>query len=89
MPRMTPAAALAEAKRIAATGVFFISNHAALRMRQRTVKRPDIQAAIASAVSAADQGNEKWLVEGGLDTQGDGLTLVVLLDGGMMIVTVY
>lgn len=87
---MTPAAALLEARRIAATGIFLLTDHAQDRMVERRVTRRDIQAAIGSAAGALWQASEQtWRIEGGVDRRGDGLTVVVVLIRGMMIVTIY
>lgn len=90
MPTLTPAAALAETKRIAATGIFYVTGHATDRMDERNVTRYDIQLAIASAVSATWQTKEQtWRVDGGADRKGVPLTMAVTLVRGLAIVTVY
>lgn len=90
MPQPTPAQALAEAQRIAATGIFLISLHATGRMKKRGAKRADVRAAILSAVSATWQPVDgTWRLDGGADLDGDALVVAVVLDGGMLVATIF
>ena len=90
MPATNPAAAvLAEIKRIAAGGIFLLSDHAEERMVERKVTRLDIRAAIAAATVAEWQESGTWAIRGGVDRQGMALTVVVVLVRGMMVVTVF
>jgi hypothetical protein len=65
------------------------SRHASQRMAQRRVQVADVKCALVGARTAkAGDTAEKWIVTGA-DLDGDDLTLVVVFEFGVLIVTVY
>ena len=84
---MTAAEALDAVRRYALAGRFVISHHAYTRMRQRNVLVRDVRSALMGATSCqADR--EKWRITGP-DHDGDLLTCVVVLEDGVLVVTVF
>jgi hypothetical protein len=57
-------------------------------MVQRNVKPGDVRSALVSAVACKDQGEERWKATGP-DMDGDHLDLVVVLESGVLVVTVF
>lgn len=87
---MTPAEAVAEARRAGTTRRFVVSLHARQRQGPRSVQLGDIAAALASATSASYQADrDTWRIDGGLDLDGDELTVIVAFEDGVVVVTVY
>lgn len=87
---MHAADALEEARRAGATRRFVVSLHARQRQGTRSVQLGDIAAALASARSATYQADrETWRIDGGLDLDGDELTVIVVFEDGVVVVTVY
>ena len=86
---MDEATALREIQGYAAAGRIAYSRHADARMQERGVSRHDCRRALATATRAASQANETWRVTGGRDVDGDDLTVVVAIEGGVLVVTVY
>jgi hypothetical protein len=84
---MTTAEALNAVRQHGLAGRFVISHHAYLRMRQRNVLVRDIRSALTAASTCLPDG-EKWRVTGP-DYDGDPLTCIVLLDDGVLVVTVF
>jgi hypothetical protein len=86
---VTPAEALEQAHRAGATGQFFVSTHARERQGERTVHFADIREALRTATLARLQDNERWRLDGGQDLDGDDLTLIVVFEQGVIVVTVF
>lgn len=88
---MNESEALREIRRVARTGLLFLTTHAELRMKQRGVSLFDVRHALRNATavkrSARDQASQ-WTTSGP-DAAGDELTLGVILRGGIIVVTVY
>ncbi|MBA3841196.1 MAG: hypothetical protein H0X39_00995 [Actinobacteria bacterium] len=81
---------LDQIKRMAARGDVVVSVHAIERMRDRKVKGRDLFSAIASATNAAYQAErDNWKVTGGIDADGDDLTLIVAIKANLIIVTIF
>jgi hypothetical protein len=57
-------------------------------MVERNVKPGDVRSALVSAVTCKGQADGKWKVAGP-DMDGDTLDLVVFLDDGVLVVTVF
>ena len=70
------------------TGGFWIERHARLRMAQRGAQVADIQRGLTVARSCKLQDNGRWKVPTE-DLNGDDLTLIVALDNGVVIVTLF
>lgn len=86
---MTPAEALRDVRGYAAAGRVRFSGHAYERMDQRGATERDVIKACASATTcrhAAEPG--RWKVTGP-DLDGDDLTVVVVFDGLVMVVTIF
>ena len=73
---------LALANRIIMTG------HAELRMRQRNVFPGDVRSALVRSKSARAQKDGSWRVDGP-DMDGDDLTVVVVIEDGLVVVTLF
>ncbi len=86
---MTEAEALQHIKGYASAGRIRYSPHALERMAERGAREDDVRRAIATATRAVGQANGRWLVTGGVDRDGDELTPVVVLEGGVVVVTLY
>ena len=85
---MDAATALADIRGYAAANRIRILRHAWQRMGERGAQYEDVRHALASArwCKASDQG--RWKVTGD-DLDGDELTLVVSIEAGVIVVTVY
>ncbi len=85
---MDASAALAGIRGYAAANRIRILRHAWQRMGERGTQYEDVRHALAGArrCRAADQG--RWKVTGD-DLDGDELTLVVAIEAGVIVVTVY
>ena len=57
-------------------------------MVERNVKPGDVRSALMSATTCRGQADGKWKVAGP-DMDGDTLDLVVFLDDGVLVVTVF
>lgn len=85
---MDPATALADIRGYAAADRIRIVGHAWKRMGERGAQYEDVRHALAGArkCKAADLG--RWKVSGD-DLDGDELVLVVAIESGVVVVTVY
>ena len=88
---MTPAEALREAAQAGRYNQFDLDSgaHAALRMRQRSVRFSDIRHALQTATVAISEPEERWRLEGGATRDGDPLTLVVVFEWRCVVITVF
>lgn len=84
---MSPAEALAAVRRHATSGRIVISQHALVRMRQRNVSFRDVRRALSAAHTCQPEA-DKWKVTGP-DTDGDGLTCVVMIEDDVLVITVF
>jgi len=82
------AAALAEIRGNAGANRIRIAPHAWDRMAERGARYEDVRHALANARSCKAQDEERWKVFGE-DIDGDELVLIVVLDAGVIVVTVY
>jgi hypothetical protein len=57
-------------------------------MRERGAFREDVWHALENAVQCSALPEGRWKVRGP-DTSGEGLTLVILLEDGVIVVTVF
>ena len=76
---MGPVLVLAEIKRLAELGRIVFTHHARLRMIDR--------GATVSALPQRERDN--WRVEGGVDLDGDDLTVIVDLEADVVVVTLF
>lgn len=89
-PRRAPAAIVGDCHLAGRLGQFFLSGHARLRCRQRGADEHDVREALSSCTSALWQEEHgRWRLDGGLDLDGDELTLAVTFDPGVIVVTVF
>ena len=85
----TAAEALADIKGYAAAGRIEVVPHAKQRMLQRNVRRLDLENALKNAKVCVPASNpENWKVTGP-DADGDDLEVVVAIEDGVVVVTVY
>jgi len=85
---VTPDEALRDIRGYAATGRMRIEAHARQRMRERNVRYADLAHALSNASACALQPNGRWRVEGA-DPDGDDLTAIVVLEDGLVVVTLF
>jgi hypothetical protein len=84
------AKALAEMQRLARLGRIVITPHADERMKDRNVTTPDVREALLTArVARPQKDRNNWCVEGGVDTEGDELTLICDLEADVIVVTLF
>jgi len=84
------ARALAEIQRLARLGRIVITRHANQRMNDRGATEPDVRNALLTATAAIRQADrDNWRVEGGVDTDGDDLTLVCDIGVDVIVVTLF
>jgi hypothetical protein len=89
MWRMTPAEALRQIRGYAAAGRVVFSRHAYERMDERGATVRDVIKACAMA-SRCKRGERdgRWKVTG-KDLAGDDLSVVVAIEGGVIVVTIF
>lgn len=85
---MDAKAALADIKGFGAANRIRIGRHAWERMAERGVLYEDVRNALATARSCKAQDGGRWKVFGS-DGDGDELVLVVVLEAGVIVVTVF
>lgn len=86
---MDAAAALAEIKVHASANRIMVTDHAWERMEERNVTRRDIWYALTSATGCQwTMPDETWRVSGGKDAGGDPLDVCVVIESGVLIITV-
>ena len=62
--------------------------HAYFRMRTRHVRHDDAFHALENVFSCVALENDRWRVEGP-DLEGDALTLIVVVESGVLVITLY
>jgi hypothetical protein len=84
------ARALAEIQRLSRLDRIVISRHANQRMNDRGATETDVRKALLTATAAIRQADrDNWRVEGGVDTDGDDLTLVCDIGVNVIVVTLF
>jgi hypothetical protein len=58
-------------------------------MRERGASRADVRRALETATGCEAEPDERWKVTGGVDLDGDPLGAVVVLEDGVVVVTVF
>jgi len=81
--------ALTEAATAAKLGMFRISGHLGRDRAYRNIRRGDLVKAMVSATLATAESESRWVLTGGVDLDGEGLTVVVAFDGGVIVVTAF
>ena len=73
----------------AASGRFIYGDHALDQMNRRNVTRGDVRSALGNATVATFQPeNGRWKITG-TDRSGDLLSLAVVLENGIVVITVF
>ena len=72
----------------AAANRYEVEKHAYSRMRQRKIQMADLHNALTKAFRCSLQQNERWRVEGP-DLDGDELIVIVAIEDGLIVVTLY
>ncbi len=85
---MDAAAALADIRGYAASGRIAYVPHARDRMRERGVQPRDVRHALTTAEACQLQDNGRWRVDS-FDLSGDELTVVAVIEEGVLVVTVF
>jgi hypothetical protein len=85
---VTPAEALADVQGYASANRIRVEGHALQRMRERGVAVRDLRHALANATGCARADKGRWRVEGP-DLAGDEVTAIVVLEDGVIVVTVF
>ncbi|MBI4704199.1 MAG: DUF4258 domain-containing protein [Deltaproteobacteria bacterium] len=81
-------AALANIRGLACAWCIRYGRHAIERMDERGATRQDVQAALAGATECRAQPQGRWKITGA-DRDGDELTVVVVIEDGVVVVTVF
>ena len=82
------AQALADVRGYALANRIEYGPHAWQRMRERGVFREDVRNALTTAQSCQAEPDDRWKVPG-VDTAGDDLTVIVVLEDGVVVVTLF
>ena len=86
---MSPTEALETIRRYAVAGLVAFTAHARGRMAQRNVSLDDVLRALINAKSArATDAADKWIACGP-DLDGSDLDVVVVIEAGLVVITVY
>jgi len=80
--------ALANIRGYASADRIEYTSHARLRMSQRVVSFADVRHALMKARGCREQDAGTWKVEG-VDRSGEELTVIVALEGTVVVVTVF
>lgn len=87
---MSDARALEEIKRLVALGHVVFTRHARQRMDERGARATDVCNALSTATSATLQTDrDNWRVDGGVDHEGDGMTVIVDIEADVIVVTLF
>jgi hypothetical protein len=87
---VNPTAALNEIRRYAVQNRIRYSHHAYDRMDERGATREDVRHALCVAKSChvSDDGPGRWVVPG-VDQVGDRLVVVVVIESGALVVSLF
>jgi hypothetical protein len=90
LTQVNAAAALAEIRRYAVQGRIRYSGHGLKRMRERGASRADVRNALCTATSCSpsEDGPGRWKVPGE-DEDGDALLVVVVIEAGVLVVSLF
>jgi hypothetical protein len=86
---VTPDEALRDIRGYAAANRLRYTAHALARMRERGASRGDVKNALATATVCTAEADTRWCISGGQDLDGEALTVVVVLDDGVLVVTLF
>jgi hypothetical protein len=82
------AEALQDIRGYAGAGRVVFPTHARRRMRERGADEEDVIHALTGAASCEAEPPDRWKVPG-RDRDGDPLTVVVVIEAGLIVVTLY
>lgn len=85
---MNPTRALKRIRDLARNGDYVITAYCAARMWQRSISRVDVVAVLTRSRRCFAQENGRWKLEG-VDMSGDPLVVIVEIQDGVVVVTVY
>jgi hypothetical protein len=86
----TPADEALEAVRgYAAANRIRLTRHVFVRMEERCVTYADVREALMTATACRPGPKDRWRVTGGGDQDREPLALVVVLEDGVVVVTVF
>lgn len=89
VPQQTAELILAECHLAGTSGRYIYADHALDQMSRRNVTRGDVRSALGSATVATFQAdNGRWRITG-TDRDGDSLSLAVVFENGIVVVTVF
>ena len=80
--------ALADIRGYASAGRWRLTDHARRRAVERGVRTQDVRHALTTAATCRDQGDGTWKVSS-RDLDGDDLVAVVVLEEGVLVVTLF
>ena len=86
---MQPDEALETVRGFAAANRIRLSRHARQRMEERCATYDDVREALMSATSCLPEPDDRWLVIGGCDLAAEPLALVVVIEAGVVVVTMF
>jgi hypothetical protein len=73
---------------LASANRIIVSGHARVRMRERNVTYADLQSALGNATRCRCGNDDRWNVVGP-DLDGEELTVIVIVESDLIVVTVY
>ncbi len=89
VPHQTAAFILAECHLAGTSGRYIYGDHALHQMDRRNVTRGDVRSALGNAAAATFQpDNGRWKIAG-TDRSGDSLSLAVVFENGIVVITVF
>lgn len=89
VPQQTAAFILGECHLAGTSGRYIYGDHALDQMEHRNVTRGDVRSALGSATTATFQPDKgRWRITG-TDRSGDSLSLAVVFENGIVIITVF
>lgn len=75
---------------MAASGISIIGEHARDRMEERNIRRGDLLNALSGATTATFQPDKgRWKSSGGTDRDGDPLDMAIVMENGIVVITVF
>ena len=86
---VTPAEVLVDIRGYAAANRIRLTGHASLRMQQRGADFRDVRSALMTATACTLQDNGSWRLDGGLDRDGEELTVIAAIEQGVVVITVF
>jgi hypothetical protein len=89
LKQVNDAAALAEIQRLARLDRLVFTRHARERMSERGAERGHVRNALATSTQAIRQDRGTWCVKGGVDHDGDEMTVICDIEADVIVVTIF